>query len=249
MTFNNQEIEITIKYKPVFEEYINILNMLNDNEQNKQNYQKQLIYNKKDFKNSELLYNYNIKSKSYYRNLFWIIFIVLECFTVFVTFKNIDIGIIDSIFIFVIMTILFFLSAGVISFIVSIVLKFIKKKLLYKQALKNLPSVEQTISNLERKADTLQDNKNNIERLLSESEVPPAYWIFGVEIITLLENKRANSITDAINLLEDIMYKIRMEIAAINNIQAINNVAIQTQMVRESINRIYIPNEFTVRIK
>lgn len=248
MTFYNQEIENTLKYKPKFEEYINILNMLKDTQQKKQFYQKQLIYNKKDFKRSDLLRHYNEKSKRYFKQFFYIIFTILEIILFVETLMNTDMGIITLIFLFVLMTVFFFVSSVILSFITSITLKHFKKKTLYINALNNNSNIEQHIAELQSQEDTLQEQERYLEKVLSDSEVPLNYWIYGREIITLLENKRANSITEAINLLEDIMHKIRMEIAAKNNIEAINNLTIQTQMVRDSINRIYIPREVSVRV-
>ena len=85
--------------------------------------------------------------------------------------------------------------------------------------------------------------------LRAECVIPEPYWIYASELCYLIQVKRANNLTSAINLLEDIFHKLRMENAQFQQIDMLKCNNEELQKIKESIRNIHITTSTYVKVK
>lgn len=104
----------------------------------------------------------------------------------------------------------------------------------------NIISYEQELTQLDSALKQCSDTLN------ATSVVPEMYWQYIEELCNIVYNRRANDLMSAINVLEDILYKIRMEDAQLKQINMLRCNSEELEKIKSKINdisvRVYVNN-------
>ena len=138
------------------------------------------------------------------------------------------------------------LISGIVHFVT---IKYQKKKKV--QFLSEAESEKSKILSCEQELTALNSRLNQYADTLNEtSVVPEIYWQYTEDLCNLVSNRRANDLMSAINVLEDILHKIRMEDAQLKQIDMLRCNSEELEKIKNRINdisvKVYVNNRVDV---